>query len=163
MRKINIDTLFLRLSIFILFTISIIFIFIPNSFSQVIQQPDTALALVGLALVVVFIFRELAKQKIRGLIAVLFNIKREDVIEHMSSGWRLFLMKGGYWFAVGLLLFASINLLIGTITEVRTYGTEITHQDIQELIDSNERQINQLVERIDRLIEVMEASGNVRR
>ena len=155
------------LSLFGLLAISIIFTYNPNRFFQVFQRPDTALAWVGLALAVVFVLRELAKQKIRGIIAVLFRIKKaECVIEVMSSGWRYVMVRGGYWIALVILVFASINLIIGTRTEVIT-GTDITHQDIQELIDSNERIIQQmvdrnreLVDRIDRLLEKMEVDDN---
>ncbi len=152
-----------------LLSISIIFTYNPNRFFQVFQRPDTALAWVGLAIAVVFILRELGKQKIRGIIGILFGIQKADgVIEFMSSGWRYVAVRGGYWIAITVLAFASINLLLGTINEIRMDDTEITHQDIQALIDSNERIIQQmvdsngeLVDRIDRLIVIMEDSNNV--
>ena len=163
------NTVLVYLLLLGLLTISIIFTYNPNRFIQVFQQPDTALAWVGLALAVVFVLRELAKQKIRGIIAILFGVKKADgVIEFMSSEWRYVMVRGGYWFAIAILVFASINLIIGTITEIRIDDTEITHQDIQALIDSNERIIQQMVDsngelvnRIDRLLEILEDSNNV--
>ncbi len=141
------------ISLFGILILSIIFTFFPNNIFQVMQKPDTALAWIGLALASVLVLRGLAGEKIRGIIAVLFNIKNnKEVIGSFSRGWRYTVLKFSYWFAVGLLAFASFNLLIGTINDMRIQDTEITHQDIQELI-----------ERMDILIETLEVDSGAKK
>jgi hypothetical protein len=124
-------TVLVYLFIFILFLLSVVFS--STRILQVIQKPDTALAWIGLALAAALIFRELAKQQIRGVIALLFGIKeRGNVITAMSHGWRLLLVRVGYWFAVGILVIASINLLLGTIQQVRMGDAEVAYQEMRE-------------------------------
>ena len=147
------STMLSWLLLFGILAISIIFTLTPNRFFQVFQRPDTALAWVGLALVTVLVLRDLAKQRIRGIIAILFRIKKmEDVTEYMSKGWRGVIVRGGYWIAVGLLAFASANLIIGTITDIKSYDTPA----IEQLVDSN----RELIDRLDKLIEIMEANND---
>ncbi|MBI2831477.1 MAG: hypothetical protein HYX79_04390 [Chloroflexi bacterium] len=144
----------LGISISITHTITFIF---RRNWLQVLQEPDTALAFI--ALFMAFSIWTQQAIHLRGVSYYLRNTTEREktdpsLIPVPQKGYPMILGKL-HWISLILFVFFFVQLVAGTIVKYSNLGNEITKQDIQELIESNQElkqnheDMQELIKRVD--------------
>ena len=136
--------------------------------TRVLQKPDTALAWLGVLIAITIWTQQ--SLKLRG-VSYYFRSDEErkktdsSLVSNPRGAFGMIFSRA-HWICLILMVFFFIQLLIGTIRDIVNEGDEIRKEDIQNLIKSNQKVVEQsqqnmreLIDRIDKLIAIMEAQN----
>jgi len=152
---------FISLALTITLGISLLFLPATRGFMQIFQQPGTALAWLALFLALAILVQQITNYK-HGFMYMLLSKpnrdridKKRNPVEQMFSRRLGKTLKGSYWIFLVLVVLVSLQLIYGTFWGGISKDTKLLLESNSQIIEQHE----QIMERLDKLINFMEANN----